>query len=163
MVRQLQMPTSQKIGVAITFSVGFVCIVFANIVQMTFIVTHDPLVVSFSWATGEMSWAILVVCMPTFKNFLTNDLWSRCAGLRKRNNINEVSGSTECTGGSKESSFFRRKISGGKWGTEQTDNTLDTTVSAGKTPEIYKSTSITNVSDDRGSTKMATDVEALPV
>ena len=82
----------QKIGVGIIFGTGFLCIVFAIAVVLIY-------VTGGSTATGkiftglEQTYAIVVVCLPSFKTFLTGSIkqaLKRFNGTNNNSNPNSI-------------------------------------------------------------------------
>jgi len=70
LLRKLQLRTRQKIGVGITFSMGFICIFFAFLFHIS-ILKNEPTSTIWLYSALEQSWALIVVCCPAFKQLLT--------------------------------------------------------------------------------------------
>ena len=76
LLRKLQLPFIQKVGVAITFSLGFICIIFANMFQISILI-GNPNSQIWLYSAIEQSWALIVVCCPSFKQLLTRKGFKR--------------------------------------------------------------------------------------
>ncbi|EPS36688.1 hypothetical protein H072_9742 [Dactylellina haptotyla CBS 200.50] len=84
-IRMLPLPTSQKIGVGITFALGFLCIFFAVTVIVVGYVSSSA---TTNWivAVFEETWCVCVACAPALKSLTSSwDLqhW-RCGLSRHR-------------------------------------------------------------------------------
>ena len=73
LLKNLTLPRKQKIGVALTFAVGFICIVFANLFQISLLIGSD-ITVSWLLSALEQTWSLIVVCCPTFRALVTKDI-----------------------------------------------------------------------------------------
>ncbi|CAI6336544.1 unnamed protein product [Periconia digitata] len=79
LVWNLQMARSEKVGILILFSGGFVCIIFATLravqvgVQHGKAVSPDPKWLTL-WTVIEVSMAIIVGCSPAFASLIRNRL-----------------------------------------------------------------------------------------
>ncbi|KAF3937499.1 hypothetical protein ABW19_dt0202281 [Dactylella cylindrospora] len=99
-VRVLPLPKSQKIGVGITFALGFLCIFFAAAVIVIGYVSSSA---TTNWivAVFEQTWCICVACAPALKGLTTGlDLnsWRKHLRLRREKRRDDESEVGTATG-----------------------------------------------------------------
>jgi hypothetical protein len=66
LLKTLRMPKRQKYAVGCTFGVGFVCLIWANLFQVSLLLDW-PTANSWFCAATEEWWCLIVACCPTFR------------------------------------------------------------------------------------------------
>jgi len=73
LLRVVILPRRQKIGIGVTFGLGFLCVFFAVAALVSSYIS-PLLAVGWLSACFEQTWAVTVACAPTFRHFLVKDV-----------------------------------------------------------------------------------------